>query len=266
MKKTRFIFTALFLIFGTACSSTSYFLLKNHHFDTSETQGKAYKFKASFVGYQDVTAIVTEMDFGATGPQEGDTKIEKNKGENDIGASGLDASSVLFDLALAENMDLSLDLAIGDQPSYVKLKYQFIGNRNDPENRFSVSAIFGLGYVTMDDTDVDTGTVFLNNFDVKGPVVRGAISAGVKADGGLLVYWSNSYSRFFTKTSYDRELPDNDGQFNINGNQFSSMVGLNYVLAEKVSFGVEYGYIFAAADNADNDSFTSFAANVGYLF
>lgn len=266
MKKINFILVLLFLVFGSACTSTSYFLLKNHHFDTSETQGKAFNFKASFVGYQDVTAVVTTMDFAATTPQEGDTEIVKNDTFSGVGASGLDASSVLFDLALANNIDLSLDLAVGDQPSYVKLKYQFVGDKNDPDNRFSVSAIFGLGYISMEDTDVDAGTVFLNDFKVTGPVVRGAISAGVRADGGLLVYWSNSYSRFFTKTTFDRELPATDGDFNINGDQFSSMVGLNYVIQEKVSLGVEYGYVFATADNADSNSFTSFAANIGYLF
>lgn len=267
MANIKFIFLLFFVISGTACSSTSYFLLKNHHFDTSETQGKPYKFKASFNGYQDVTAVVTRMDFTTSVPEEGDTQLVKNESDEDYGASGLDYSSLLFDLALAKNVDISLDLALGDQPNYVKFKYQFIGNREDPDQRFSVSAILGLGYVSMEDTDSQMGSVILNNFKVTGPVVRGAVSAGLRTDSGILVYWSNSYSRFFTKTEYDRQAPVVDaGDFSINGNQLSSMLGLNYVIEEKISLGVEYGYVFANSDFAESNSFTSFAANVGYLF
>lgn len=271
MKNTKFIVLTLFLISGllsgTACTSTNYFLLKNHHFDTPETQGKAYKFKASLVGYQDVTAVVTDMGFSTTGPAEGDTEIVKNESKDEYGASGIDASSLLMDLALAKNIDLSLDLALGDQPNYVKMKYQFIGDRTDPDSRFSVSAILGLGYISMDESDSNIfGSSVVNSFKVTGPVARGAISAGIRADGGLVVYWSNSYSKFFTKTEYERELPLDNGNYTINGDQFSSMLGLNYVIADKVSLGVEYGYVFTTADYADSNSFTSFAGNIGYLF
>lgn len=262
----RFLFFMGYLLAFTSCTSTSYFILKNHHFDTPETQGKPYKFKASFVGYQDVTAVVTDMSFSTTSPVQGDTEVVKNDNLEGLGADGLDHSSLLMDLALAKNMDLSVDLALGDQPNYFKLKYQFYGNREDSNNRFSASAIFGLGYISMDETDADLGTVFLNNFEVSGPVVRGALSVGLRADGGLLVYWSNSYSRFFTTTDYERELPLDNGSFNINGDQFSSMLGLNYVAAEKISLGVEYGLVYVNSDFADSDSFTSFAANVGFIF
>jgi hypothetical protein len=270
MQNIKSIFVMLFLVTGllggTACSSTSYFLLKNHHFDTPETQGKAYKFKASLTGYQDLTAVVTDMGFTSTGPQEGDTVIVRNSSIDGYGASGLDPASILMDLALAKNIDLSLDLAVGDQPNYVKMKYQFIGDREDPDSRFSVSAIFGLGYISMKSTDATVGSVDIDSFKVTGPVIRGAISAGIRADGGLLVYWSNSYSRFFTKTDYDRALPLDDGSFNINGNQFSSMLGLNYVAGERISLGVEYGYVFANSDFAESSGFSSFAGNIGYLF
>lgn len=254
----------LFFVSGTACSSTSYFLLKNHHFDTSETQGAPYKFKASFVGYQDVTAVVTDMSFANDTPEEGSTRIARND-SGDFGASGFDHSSLLMDLALSKRLDISIDFAMGQQPNYVKMKYQFIGDRENPDDRFSVSAIFGLGYVNMDDSDESVNGIQVNNFKVTGPVVRGAISAGVRADGGLLVYWSNSYSKFMTTTDFDRETLS-DGSFEINGDQMSSMLGLSYVANGKVSAGIEYGYIFANSDYAEQNSFTSFAANIGYLF
>jgi hypothetical protein len=42
--------------------------------------------------------------------------------------------------------------------------------------------------------------------------------------------------------------------------------GLNYVVGERISLGVEYGYVFANFDFVESSGFSSFAGNIGYLF
>lgn len=253
----------LFLIALTAtgCASNSYFLLKNHHFDSPEAKGEKFKFSVNAVPYQDVTTVQTAFD--GSGPL--DTTITvNNKDLVESAVETLDHSSLLLSLSLIERLDISLDFAVGNQPNYLNLKYQFIGETraNAEQGNFSVAGVLGLGYISVSEDNPES--VFLDNFDVLGGALRVGGIIGLRSTKELLLYWSNSYSYFNTKTKY--VFGATEGDFTISGHQLLSMLGAEYTYDEKFSVGIEYGLVFADANKADSNTFSSFAAKVGYNF
>lgn len=257
----KFLFAvALFAL--TGCASNSYFVLKNHHFDTPEAKGKNFQFSASVVPYQDVTTVQTT--FNASGPI-GTQVTVNNKDLTNDAVETIDHSSILLSLGLVERLDLSLDFAIGNQPNYLNVKYQFVGDtRADADSgNFSVSGVLGLGYIAVNEDNPD-GYTNLDDFEVAGHAARLGVVMGMRSTKELLLYWSNSYENFNTKTDY--VTVSNQGDFKINGNRFMSMLGAEYTFEEKISVGIEYGYVYSDVQRADNEGFTSFAGRVGYHF
>ncbi len=259
MKSLLFVMLSGLLLAG--CASNSYFLLKNHHFDSPEAKGGKFKFSVNAVPYQDVTTIQTSFD--GTGPL--DTLITVNNKDLDESAvETVDHSSILLSLSLIERLDISLDFAIGNQPNYVNLKYQFVGESQAEAEagNFSVAGVLGLGYISVSEDDPES--VFLDNFDVLGGALRVGGLVGLRSTKELLLYWSNSYSYFDTKTKYT--FGATDGDFTVSGHQMLSMLGAEYTHDDKISVGIEYGLVFADANKAQSNTFSSFAAKVGYNF
>lgn len=251
----------IFVLFTTGCASNSYFLLKNHHFDSPEAKGKRFKFSANVVPYQDLTTVQTSFD--GSGPVD-TTLTVNNKDLVEAAVDKIDHSSILLSLSLIERLDLSLDFAVGNQPNFLNIKYQFIGDTQEDSDagNFSVAGVLGLGYISVSEDSPDS--VFLDNFDVSGAALRLGAVVGLRSTKELLLYWSNSYSYFNTKTKY--VFGASEGDFTIYGHQLLSMLGAEYVFNEKISVGIEYGLVFADANQSDSDSFTSFAGKVGYNF
>lgn len=249
-------------LFLSGCASNSYFLLKNHHFDSPEAKGGNFKFSANVVPYQDVTTVQTTFD--ASGPVNTDITVN-NKKLKDDSVEVIDHASILLSLSLLERLDLSIDFALGNQPNYFTAKYQFIGETRDNASagNFSLSGVLGLGYISVSEDDADS-SLFIDEFDVKGFALRAGVVMGVRSTEELLLYWSNSYSYFNTKTEHIYGTVE--GDFRIRGHQLASMLGAEYVFDERVSVGIEYGYIFADTKQSDSEGFTSFAAKIGYNF
>ncbi|MCO5113022.1 MAG: hypothetical protein M9899_02490 [Bdellovibrionaceae bacterium] len=256
----RLIFV-LAVLFLTGCASNSYFLLKNHHFESPEAKGGNFKFSANVVPYQDVTTVQTT--FNGAGPL--DTIITvNNKDLADNSVEVIDHSSILFSLAILERLDVSLDFAIGNQPNYFTAKYQFIGDTQADASagNFSLAGTLGLGYIGVSEDDPDSA--FLDDFDVKGLALRAGVIVGLRSTDELLLYWSNSFSYFNTKTKYTFGVAE--GDFRVRGNQWSTMLGAEFVVADHISLGLEYGYIYADTQESASEGFTSFAAKIGYNF
>jgi hypothetical protein len=245
----------------SGCASNSYFLLKNHYFDSPEAKGEKFKFSVSAVPYQDVTTVQTSFD--GSGPL-GSVITVNNKDLAEDAVETFDNSSVLLSLSLLERLDISLDFAIGNQPNFLNLKYQFIGDTQAQAEagNFSVAGVLGLGYIAVNEDNPESA--FLDDFDVLGGALRVAGIVGLRSTKELLLYWSNSYSHFRTRTEYVFGV--NEGDFTISGHQFLTTLGAEYTFDEKICVGIEYGFIFADADNTESNSFASFATKIGYNF
>lgn len=256
----KFLFP-LCLLFLTGCASNSYFLLKNHHFDSPEAKGGGFRFSANVIPYQDVTTVETGFD-GAGATNTVVTVNNKNLSSNPVDV--IDHSSILLSLALLERLDLSLDFALGNQPNYFTAKYQFLGDTHEDASagNFSLAGVLGLGYIGVSEDKPDSA--FLDEFDVKGLAVRAGVIIGLRSTEELLLYWSNSYSYFSAKTEF--VFGANEGDFRVKGDQWSSIIGAEYVFDQKVSLGFEYGYIYADTQRSESEGFTSFAAKIGYNF
>lgn len=271
MKFLNFIFLSS-LLFFTACVSNPYFVLKNHHFDTPEARGTKFKLSASVAPYQDVTTVVSAIDYSAAQPEQSGAIITKNDRDASDTVEFFDHSSVLFDLSITERVDIGIDFAVGNQPTFFKAKYQFVGDprANATEGNFSLAGVLGLGIIAVseDDTIEFNGTTRIGSFNVDGQVIRAGLIAGARTNSELLVYWSNSFSQYFTKTKYERTITSisSSGDFRTDGIQILSMLGLEYVLNNSISLNLEYGLAHATADEAESETFSSFGAKVGFLF
>lgn len=267
-----FKFLILFLFLGLcSCVTNPYFVLKNHHFDTSETRGEKLKFSASLGAYQDVTTAVATVNTAAADPTLERWELVKN--DEDGGgrelASGLDHTSLLFALSLHERLDISLDFPVGDQPTFFTMKYQIVGptRLQAPEGSFSAAVFAGAGLIANESDHFDI-LGYTDESSVQGQAFRGGVSVGLRTSKELLVYWSNSYTKFFTEMEYIRNSggTDNQTNFKFDGSQFLTMVGAQYIFAERVVANLEYGFVFADSDETEQERFTSLGFNIGYLF
>lgn len=263
-----------FLFLGlTSCVTNPYFILKNHHFDTSETRGEKFKFTASLSAYQDVTTAVATVTASSPNPELERWELVRNEDHanedvNTVG--GLDHTSVLLSLSLHEHFDLSVDLPAGDQPTFLTAKYQFIGlpRTQSEAGTFSGAAFAGVGLIANGADDLSLMGGATDRVDIIGQALRAGISLGVRTNPELLIYWSNSVTQFFTEMDFEREITGsrNKETFQLDGHQFLSMLGAQYIFEERVSLNLEYGYVLANTDETSQEAFTSFGLNLGYIF
>lgn len=268
------LFVTFFSILISGCVTNPYFVLKNHHFDTSETRGERFKFSASLTPYADVTTAVATVTASSTDPQLQSWQIVKNDRNADDSvdtAGGLDHSSLLFSLSLHEKLDLSVDFPLGDQPTFLTAKYQIYGpsRKASSEGAFSAAMFLGAGLIAVESDDLDFFPGAIDTAQIDGQAVRAGISLGIRTNPELLIYWSNSYAHFFTDTKYERNLGGgtvNQTKFRFDGNQILTMLGAQYIHDDKIFANLEYGYVFADSSDADSERYTSLGINLGYFF
>lgn len=281
MNKLFFLSLNLFFLALCSCATNSYFLLKNHHFDTPQTHGKDKRFTLSLSPYQNYTTAVAWVTYDDATPELSYWQLTKNS-SNMGGATetpgGVDASTLLFDVALNEKIDVSVDFPIGDQPLFVNAKVQVVGSSlsNAKPNEFVVSAVAGIGSISRENDDISVDPradviigAFSDKASFEGYALRAGFSVGMTMDpANLLIYLSNSYTYSKTDLDYSRTISGTKESFQatFKGDQFLSMLGLQYMLGEHFLFNIEGGLAMVNSEDAEKENYGSYGLKMGYIF
>lgn len=265
----------LFVLIATGCSSVpAYFYMNNSRFDSPEAIGKLGCFEISGA-YESSTKVVVDRDITAPVPGSSGALVGEDPDSSTIRSEDLNFLDNIynnFKFGLSKRLDIGFDMAIGDLPRVLKIKYQFMGQSQlaAEKDNVSGSVVFGAGFGNRDLKGSNTqGDTFDGELDYY--TVTTSLILGRRIFPQMLLYYNLTGSLYYADLNLDRNLTlsgDSPYAYKSNGHQFLSLFGGRYFLNENNTFyaSTEIGFAFTDWDSADSDDEFAFGFSIGGVF